>query len=81
MTLTNVEPLDYNAATKWVDITAAHLANEVQTSLEVENVQVDVMLVSQDPPFQDGQRSLRAARRMQEEEARTSTRVYGQLCH
>jgi hypothetical protein len=58
MTLTNVDPLDYNAGTKWVEITAEQLANEIQTSLNVLSVQVDVTLVSQDPPFQDSQRSL-----------------------
>ncbi len=39
MTLTNVDPLDYNAGTKWVEITAEQLANEIQTSLNVLSVQ------------------------------------------
>lgn len=72
MALTNTEPLNPMSAQVWSEVTRDFLSAQVTSAIGlVENVTVDVSLVSQDPPF-----VLRARRRRSlEEEENESNQV------
>lgn len=60
MKLTNAKPLGPEAQASWVKATEAHLTNQLDTdSNEFSVTQVDVTIISQDPPFQVIRRGLR----------------------